>query len=152
MNHVIAPSSLLNQFLLSRIIPSSIQACFKKYFLTPLLPLATTPFLSFIFLSKALVRIVYTCKCLSYYSLLNPFCWCFRPQDSTEYSLIEDVDNLSVTKCTVNSACQLSALPAALDTLITVSNSEPSLRLAPRTPHRPGCLPAFPATPSLFPC
>lgn len=48
--------------------------------------------------SKALVRIVYTCKCLCYYFLLNPLCWCFCPHDFTEYVFIKDMDDIPVTK------------------------------------------------------
>ena len=90
---------------LSWIIPTSIHTySFLYYSLKNLslchFPLWLQPHFSPSFLSQVFIRIVYTCKHLSYYSLLNLFGWCFCSHDSTEYILIKDVDHIPVTEPT----------------------------------------------------
>lgn len=147
---VIIHPSLLHFLLYSGSFPSLFKLIIfypmvKKNFSWCYFPLQQEPHFSPSFMSKAFVRIFYTCKGLYCSSLLNPLSWCFCPHDSRAYILIKDSDDISVTMPThqfsVSSHWPISSFGY-------IWSLSPTPRLLPSC--LPGLLPGLPICPPFW--
>lgn len=147
----ISMASSISSF--SWIIPISIQASYflSHYLKTPLLiPVSsqTAPFLCFISEQSFGMDCLHLQMSLLLFSL-NPICWCFCLHNSTRYTPIKDIHDITVSKATGHFSMSSHWL-ISFGHIWSLSPILSLLPLGSKDCSWPGCLPAFLAAPALF--